>query len=108
MSINFTSLNTAVHGPLRLGVLALLQSEGTLDFTALKNRLNAADGAIGIHLQKLEAAGYITAKKSFYGRRPKTTYALTDEGRAALFEYLETMKRLIDDMELTRTKKKHS
>ena len=105
MSINFASLNTAVHGPLRLGVLTTLQSEGTLDFTTLKNRLDAADGAIGIHLQKLEAAGYITGTKRFNGRRPNTTYILTEEGRAALFEYLETMLRLIDDMELTRTRR---
>jgi DNA-binding PadR family transcriptional regulator len=105
VSINFASLNTAVHGPLRLGVLTTLQSEGTLDFTTLKNRLDAADGAIGIHLQKLEAAGYITGTTRFNGRRPNTTYTLTEEGRAALFEYLETMQRLIDDMELTRTRR---
>lgn len=105
MSINFSSLNTAVHGPLRLGVLTSLQSEGTLDFTALKNRLGAADGAIGIHLQKLEAAGYITATKKFNGKRPNTTYAMTETGREALFEYLEAMQQLIDDMERTRKKK---
>jgi DNA-binding PadR family transcriptional regulator len=108
VSINFASLNTAVHGPLRLGVLTSLQSEGTLDFTTLKNRLDAADGAIGIHLQKLEAAGYITATKKFNGRRPNTNYALTADGRTALFEYLETMQRLIDHMELTRTKNTNS
>lgn len=100
--IDFQSLDTAVHGPIRLGVLTALQAEGALDFTTLKNRLNVADGAIGIHLQKLEAIGYIICTKRFVGKRPNTLHELTDAGRRALFNYLETMQRIIDSMNLTK------
>jgi DNA-binding MarR family transcriptional regulator len=103
--IDFSSLDTAVHGPVRLGVLTALQAEGPLDFTTLKHRLRVADGAIGIHLQKLEAIGYIVCTKRFVGKRPNTLHELTAAGRAALFNYLETMQRIIDSMNLTKPHK---
>ena len=97
--IDFNSLDTAVHGPLRLGVLSALQIEGRLDFTTLKKRLAATDGALGMHLQKLEEAGYIVCKKAFVGRRPKSTYRITTVGKKALTDYLDNMQRLIDAVE---------
>jgi hypothetical protein len=49
--IDFNGLDTTVHGPLRLGVLTALQLDGPHDFTALKKRLGAADGSLGLQLQ---------------------------------------------------------
>ncbi|WP_051946361.1 transcriptional regulator [Verrucomicrobium sp. BvORR106] len=103
--IDFSNLDTAVHGPVRLGVLTALQSEGPLDFTTLKARLKTADGALGLHLQKLESIRYISATKRFIGKRPNTTYELTHPGRTALFEYLSIMQRLIDSMDLAQWEK---
>lgn len=97
--IDFNGLDSAVHGPIRLGVLSALAMDGAIDFTTLKQRLGAADGALGIHLRKLEDTGYITCKKSFVGRRPKSTYRMTAAGRKALAEYLEAMQKLIDAVE---------
>lgn len=102
--IDFSSINTAVHGPVRLGVLTALQAKGELDFTTLKHRLGVADGAIGTHLQKLETIGYISCSKEFIGRRPRSTYALTSSGRKALFDYLGVMQQLIDSLVPDTTK----
>ena len=66
--IDFNGLDTAVHGPLRLGALSLLHIDGSMDFTTLKKRLQATDGALGMHLQKLEEAGYIGCKRAFVGK----------------------------------------
>ncbi len=94
--IDFNGLDTAVHGPIRLGVLTALQTDGRLDFTTLKKRLDVADGAMGIHLRKLEDIGYIACKKTFVGRRPKSTYRITSKGRSSLLNYLEAMQQVID------------
>lgn len=99
--IDFSSIDTAVHGPVRLGVLTALQAEGRMDFTTLKHRLSVADGALGMHLQKLEAIQYVTCTKKFVGRRPKSTYVITAEGRKALFDYLEMMQQLINSLSKT-------
>lgn len=97
--IDFNGLDTAVHGPVRLGVLTALQMDGPLDFTTLKKRLEVADGAMGIHLRKLEETGYIICKKAFVGRRPKSTYRISTKGKKALSNYLNAMQRLIEAVE---------
>ena len=96
--IDFSGLDTTVHGPLRLGVLTALQIDGPHDFTALKKRLEAADGSLGLQLLKLEESEYVRAEKTFIGRRPKTTYHLTVKGRSALAHYLDTLERLLTIM----------
>jgi DNA-binding PadR family transcriptional regulator len=95
-SIDFNGLDTLVHGPVRLGVLTVLQVEGPLDFTTLSKRFEIADGAMGAHLRKLEDSGYVSCKREFVGRRPRTTYSLTTVGRRALKQYMETMQQIID------------
>jgi DNA-binding MarR family transcriptional regulator len=94
--IDFNGLDTAVHGPLRLGVLTTLQTQGGQDFTALKQRLETTDGALGMHLQKLEEIGYIRCQKAFVGRRPKSTYTITPPGRRALLKYIETLEAVVE------------
>lgn len=96
MPIDFNELDTAVHGPIRLGTMTALHMNGEVDFTTLKKRLQVTDGSLGIHLQKLEEVGYIKSKKAFVRRRPKTTYRLTATGKKALRKYLESMRKLLD------------
>jgi len=98
--IDFNGLDTAVHGPVRLGALTALQTDGPLDFTTLKKRLDVVDGVLSLHLRKLGAKQYIAAKRSFVGRRPKTTYRITRTGRAALRHYLAAMQSLIDAVQI--------
>src|SRR5436190_5735566 len=104
--IDFNGLDTAVHGPIRLGIMTALQVDGSLDFTTLKKRLATVDGSLNLHLGKLEESGYITSKKSFVGLRPKTTYKITAAGRKALTNYLQSMKTLIEYMESSKEKEK--
>ena len=94
--IDFNGLDSSVHGPVRLGVLTALQMDGAHDFTTLKKRLEVADGVLGMHVQKLEDVGYIRSRKAFVGRRPKTTYRITAAGKAALLDYLDSMRQLLD------------
>jgi DNA-binding HxlR family transcriptional regulator len=97
--IDFNGLDSAVYGPVRLGVLTALQMDGSLDFTTLKKRLEVADGALGLHLGKLEEIGYLICKKAFVGRRPKSTYTITKKGKRALSTYLDAMQQLINALE---------
>jgi DNA-binding PadR family transcriptional regulator len=96
--IDFNGLDTAVHGPIRLGILTAVQRDGHLDFTTLKKRLDVSDGALGLHLQKLEKTGYITCSKKIIGRRPRSTYRITLAGRKALAKYLDAMQAIINSV----------
>src|SRR5262245_65552523 len=97
--IDFNGIDSAVHGPVRLGVLTTLQIDGPLDFTTLRKRLDVADGALGLHLRQLEETGYVTCKKAFIGRRPRSTYRIAAAGRTALRNYLASMPKLNDAVE---------
>jgi len=97
--IDFNGLDTAVHGPVRLGIMTALQVDGPLDFTTLKKRLETVDGSLNLHLGKLEQCGYIMGKKAFVALRPRTTYRITATGRRALAHYLASMKSLIEYLE---------
>jgi DNA-binding HxlR family transcriptional regulator len=102
--IDFNGLDTAVHGPIRLGIMTALQVDGALDFTTLKKRLDTVDGSLNLHLGKLEECAYITSKKAFVGLRPKTTYKISPLGRKALAIYLQSMKNLIEYIESAQGK----
>lgn len=105
MPIDFNGLDTTVHGPVRLGVLTALQMNGPIDFTTLKKQLQVSDGTLGMHLQKLEEAGYLRSNTVLRGRRPKTTYRLNVAGRKALTSYLDSMRKLLDAIEAKRSEK---
>jgi len=102
--IDFNGLDTAVHGPIRLGIMTALHVDGALDFTTLKRRLDTVDGSLNLHLGKLEERGYVASRKAFVGLRPKTTYKITTTGRKALTHYLESMKSLIHYLETAEDK----
>jgi DNA-binding PadR family transcriptional regulator len=57
--------------------------------------LNATDGNLSVHARKLEEGGYLTCRKGFEGRVPRTEFALSAAGRRALERYLEHMEALI-------------
>jgi DNA-binding PadR family transcriptional regulator len=99
--IDFNGLDTAVHGPIRLGVLTVLHTDGATDFTTLKQRLNLSDGALGPQLLNLEEIGYLKCAKSFVNRRPKSIYSISSTGRKALLRYLGQMQAVIDAVRRT-------
>jgi DNA-binding HxlR family transcriptional regulator len=91
-------IDEVIHGRLRLGVMAFLSGAGAgaAEFNELKNRLQASDGNLSVHLRKLEEAGYVAIVKTFVGRKPLTTVRLTSEGRRAFVDYLEAIGRLVE------------
>ena len=55
-------------------------------------------GNLGIHLHKLEEAGYLSSEKTTNGTAPKTTVALTSQGRAALGAYTQALRDLLGSL----------
>ena len=89
------ALDRVIHERARLGIVSALAAAPFLTFNDLKRVLDATDGNLSVHARKLEDAGYVTCTKSFDGRVPRTEYALTAAGRAALARYLDHMEALI-------------
>lgn len=84
-----------IHEKTRLGIVSALAVNHTLTFNEVKAILKTTDGNVSVHARKLEEAGYLTCRKSFEGRMPKTEYSLTAAGKRALEKYLGHMEALI-------------
>ena len=88
-------LDRLIHERMRLAIVSALAVNESLSFNELKALLVTTDGNLSVHARKLEDAGYITSRKSFAGRTPRTAYQLTPAGRSALDRYLDHMEALI-------------
>jgi DNA-binding MarR family transcriptional regulator len=89
------SLDRIIHERVRLALVSALAVHESLTFNELKALLETSDGNVSVHARKLEDAGYISCKKGFDGRIPRTEYKLTAAGRRALEQYLAHMEALI-------------
>ena len=91
-------INEIIHQPIRLKVMAALfamESDAEADFTFLRDHLKLTDGNLGAHLEKLESAGYLSVRKAFVRRKPRTFLRLSRTGRRAFEDYVEALRSVI-------------
>lgn len=88
-------LDPLLHSQLRLGVMSLLMSVDSAEFTFIKEKTNSTAGNLSVQLDKLSEAGYISVEKSFKGKKPLTTCKITKQGLKAFEEYVNTLKEYI-------------
>jgi DNA-binding MarR family transcriptional regulator len=99
-------LDNLIHERTRLSLISSLAAHPSLSFSELKELLQMSDGNLSVQARKLEEAGYISCEKRFVGRTPRTEFALTDSGRAALQRYVAHMEALIKTMKPAKSTKK--
>ena len=54
----------------RLGIVSVLMTRPEATFSDLKSLLGMTQGNLGVHLRKLEEAGYVEVRKEFVDRKP--------------------------------------
>lgn len=95
MSTRNTSFNKAFESRLRLGIMSFLAVHESVDFNTLKEYLESTDGNLASHISSLEKLGYIEVKKQFLGKKPNTTYLITEEGRLTFSKHLNALEQII-------------
>ena len=88
-------IDDIIHSRIRLAIISLLISVEEAEFNFIKEKVNTTDGNLSVHIKKLEEAGYVSVKKEFVDRKPRTTYSLTKNGRKAFEDYLDNLEKLI-------------
>jgi DNA-binding MarR family transcriptional regulator len=96
--VNIDQLNKAFDNRVRLGIMALLVVEDSVDYNTLKESLDLTDGNLASHLKSLEKEAYIEVRKSFFMRKPHTRYAVTPAGRLAFEQHLKALEELLKKM----------
>ena len=90
-------LNKVFESKIRLGIMSVLVANGSADFATLKSLLDLTDGNLASHTRSLEEAGYLRSEKKFVGRKPNTTYMVTDAGREAFAAHISALERFLKD-----------
>lgn len=93
--INISQLNKEFESRVRLGIMSVLMVNDWVDFSEMKNLLEITDGNMASHSNALEKANYIEVKKEFVGKKPKTSYRVTQSGRIAFTQHLDALEKLI-------------
>lgn len=91
-------IDPLIHAPTRLKILAYLSIVESADFTFLMRQTGLTRGNLSVNLRKLEDAGYVSIKKEFVDRVPRTLIRMTEEGRQAIQIYRDNMQIVLDEL----------
>ena len=85
-------LDPLLRSQLRLAIVSILMSAVEADFVYLKEQTQATAGNLSVQIDKLREADYIAVEKTFEGKKPRTVCRMTDTGRRAFEDYVQTVK----------------
>ena len=91
-------IDRTVHEPARLMILAYLSAVESADFLFIANQTGLTRGNLSSHMTKLEQAGYVSIKKEFVDRIPRTLLRITRQGRTALRSYRKNMMQVLKEL----------
>src|SRR5215467_13049476 len=89
-----SSLDRLVHDPARLAILSALSACKAADFLFLLSLTGLTKGNLSGHLSKLEHGRLVAITKSFKGKVPHTSVALTSSGRDAIRGHWKRLEQL--------------
>jgi len=90
-------LNKAFDSRVRLGLMSIMTVNDWVSYKEIKNLLNLTDGNLASHIQALEKINFIEIKKQFIGKKPLTTYRVTNIGKNAFKEHISGLEKLINN-----------
>lgn len=84
-----------IHAPTRLSIVSLLAASRWADFKFIRDQAGLTDSALSKQLSILEDAGYVTIRKAFVGKWPRTSVSLSKEGRAAFKGHVSALQQIV-------------
>jgi len=95
MKVTISNLNKLFENRVRLGIMSVLIVNESFDFISLKDALEVTDGNLASHLKALEENDLIKVNKQFIGRKPNTSYSITDSGAQSFRVHLKALEDII-------------
>lgn len=95
MKNKISRLNKLFENRVRLGIMSVLTVNDTYDFNSLKDALGVTDGNLASHLKALEENNLIKVNKQFIGRKPNTSYSVTENGASLFRNHIKALEDII-------------
>lgn len=84
-----------IHPMTRLSICGLLAAGAEwVEFSVVRDTVGVSDSVLSKHSRVLEDAGYLEVRKGAVGRRPRTWFRLTPQGRTAFADHLAWLQNL--------------
>ncbi len=93
--LKLQELNPVIHERTRLAIMSYILPAREATFSELKEELHLTDGNLNLHMKVLEKSGYVTVRKEFVMRRPRTTYEVTARGRREFALYVASLESIL-------------
>lgn len=90
-----SGINKLFENRVRLGIMAILIVNDSYDFNNLKETLGVTDGNLASHLRALEEHELLRVNKQFIGKKPNTSYSVTEKGQKLFRTHLRALEELI-------------
>jgi DNA-binding MarR family transcriptional regulator len=97
MNHDISQLNKAFDSRIRLGIMSILAVNDKVEFSTLKDMLELTDGNLASHISALEKINYVEVSKQFIGKKPNTSFRITNEGKIAFSNHLNALEKLINN-----------
>ena len=94
-NFDYQKIDDVIHSRIRTAIMAVLVTVDEAEFTFIRDKINATDGNLSVHLKKLEESGYITVIKKFIERKPHSIYSITEKGRKAFMDYIQILENIV-------------
>ena len=85
-----------LSAPIRLSIVAALARVQDVEFKTLRDAIQISDSVLSKQAAALEEAGFVSIRKGYVGKRPRTWLALTADGRLALQAHLAALRAIIE------------
>lgn len=95
MSHDISKLNKAFESRIRIGIMSILMVNDRVEFSVLKDMLSLTDGNLASHITALEKLRYLEVTKQFVGKKPNTSYKVTEDGKLAFNKHLDALENII-------------
>jgi DNA-binding MarR family transcriptional regulator len=93
--VSTAGFDELIHAPTRLEIVSLLAAAQWADFKYIRDELGLSDSALSKQLSTLESAGYVEIRRTFVGKRPRTSASLSTAGRQAFEQHVTALQRII-------------
>ena len=90
-------LDATLGHPVRFSLMAALAQTEEIDFATLRDHLQVSDSVLSKQVSALESAGYVTVRKGFIGKRPRTWLKATQEGQTVWRHHLAALREIAGD-----------
>jgi DNA-binding MarR family transcriptional regulator len=92
-------IDPVIHPLPRLSICALLAGGvDWVEFKVVRDSTELSDSMLSKHSRALEEAGYLEIRKGAAGRRPRTWFRLTDQGKKAYRGHVEALRRMTENV----------